>query len=125
MWLAVGMPHEDKPINVVMCEDPLHDAADRVGEIVEARDWWRLLFVTAKQVSTATRHIELRCEDSAEDGTHWFVVEVNRKRDTQTVRMVMDGDGRGQPPKFTRENMDMLNKIVALFRESALPEVPR
>ena len=35
MWLAVGMPHEDKPINVVMCEDPLHDAADRVGEIVE------------------------------------------------------------------------------------------
>ncbi len=36
MWLAVGMPHEDKPINVVMCEDPLHDAADRVGEIVEA-----------------------------------------------------------------------------------------
>ena len=38
MWLAVGMPHEDKPINVVMCEDPLHDAADRVGEIVDVAE---------------------------------------------------------------------------------------
>lgn len=38
MWLAVGMPHEDKPINVVMCEDPLHDAADRVGEMQDALD---------------------------------------------------------------------------------------
>lgn len=38
MWLAVGMPHEDKPINVVMCEDPLHDAADRVGEIADVAE---------------------------------------------------------------------------------------